>query len=265
MVAEHRHQYPARASAFAVCQSISKNSAYTDACPFSSTSSHHALSAPMTPMWFGTTSITCPMSCSASARDEPVEIFRAADFGIEGAVVDDVVAVPAAGARAQIRRAVNVADAELRQVRHDRGRVAKRESAMQLQAVGRARYAHRLGATARARPRGRRRTLRLEPGDERGKTRVGFPLLERHRQLAPPVRMLVYGARQVRLLADFHRIFELRDHQHRRRAREVRMQRLAQRGHGLGAAGRAGAHARRQQPLALQRAQRGPRARVRAR
>jgi hypothetical protein len=51
-------------------------------------------------------------------RDEAVEVVAVADLRVERGVVDDVVAVPAAGARAQVGRTVHVAHAEPREVRH---------------------------------------------------------------------------------------------------------------------------------------------------
>ncbi len=59
-----------------------------------------------------------------------------ADLGIEGVMVDHVVAVRAAGAGAEVGRAVDMADAERGQVGHDRDRVAEREAGVELQPVG---------------------------------------------------------------------------------------------------------------------------------
>jgi hypothetical protein len=75
----------------------------------------------------------------AQRGDESLEIRECADLGVESVVVHDVVAVRAAGAGAEVGRAVHVADAECRQVRHDRRGLAEGEAGVQLQAVGGAR------------------------------------------------------------------------------------------------------------------------------
>ena len=80
-----------------------------------------------------------PMPWRFERRDEALEVVAAADLRIERAVVDDVVAVQAARSRAQVRRAVDVADAERGEVGHQRGRRRRSEVAVQLQPVGRAR------------------------------------------------------------------------------------------------------------------------------
>ena len=71
--------------------------------------------------------------------DHVIEFFARADFGIQHPVVDNVVAVPASRSCAQVRRAVDVADAKRRQVRDQRRHVGETEFAVQLHAVGRAR------------------------------------------------------------------------------------------------------------------------------
>src|SRR5207248_1541305 len=68
-----------------------------------------------------------------------LEIIALPDLRVEGVVVDHVVAVRAAGAGAEIRRAVQVADSELCQVRNDRRGVAEREAGVELHPVGGAR------------------------------------------------------------------------------------------------------------------------------
>ena len=62
--------------------------------------------------------------------DEGVELRLRAQFGVERAVIDDVVAVSAARPRAQQRRGVEVADAEPRPVRHERRRRGEAEVAV---------------------------------------------------------------------------------------------------------------------------------------
>src|SRR5580704_12554279 len=68
---------------------------------------------------------------------EALELLGRADLGVEAVVIDHVVAVRAAGAGAEVGRAVHVADAERGQVRHHRDGVAERETGVELQAVGR--------------------------------------------------------------------------------------------------------------------------------
>src|SRR5204863_2406282 len=57
-------------------------------------------------------------------------------FGIDRAVVTDVVSVPAAGPRPQIRRRVTGPHAELREIRRNLRRLAKGEARLELNAVG---------------------------------------------------------------------------------------------------------------------------------
>ena len=69
-------------------------------------------------------------------RDEVRVVFLAADLGVERLVVHgNVVAVRAALPRAQIRRAVDVAYAELGQIRDKRGSIPEPELAVQLQPI----------------------------------------------------------------------------------------------------------------------------------
>ncbi len=70
-------------------------------------------------------------------RDQRLVIRVRADFRVEALVVGDVVAVHAAGPRLQVRRGVQVRDAQVAQVRDDGRRVAEREALVELQAVGR--------------------------------------------------------------------------------------------------------------------------------
>ena len=76
----------------------------------------------------------------AMARElgcEALEILAAADLRVEGAVIDDVVTVAAAGASAQVWRAIDVTHAQRGEIRHQFGRPRKIEIAVQLQAVRR--------------------------------------------------------------------------------------------------------------------------------
>src|SRR5262249_28940858 len=70
---------------------------------------------------------------------------RAAELRIEGAVIDDVVAVRAARARLEMRRRVAVGDAEPVEVRHYSGSSGEPEAGVQLHAIRRHRDASTLG------------------------------------------------------------------------------------------------------------------------
>ena len=88
------------------------------------------------PMWFGTKSRISPMPWACSASISARKSASRADFRVEPVVVDDVVAVRRAGARLHDRRRIDVADPESGEVRHQGSGVAKREPAMELQAIG---------------------------------------------------------------------------------------------------------------------------------
>src|SRR5262249_23476592 len=60
-----------------------------------------------------------------------------ADLGIERAMIDDVVAVLAAGPCLQVGRGVAVRDPEIVQVRHQRSGIAEAELAVQLESIRR--------------------------------------------------------------------------------------------------------------------------------
>ena len=93
--------------------------------------------------------------------DERFEVLAASDLRVERVVVDDVVAVLAARARLEVRRAVDVADAQAGEVGHELCRLVEAEIAVELQAIGCAwnDRAHTLpraplaAAARRARPR----------------------------------------------------------------------------------------------------------------
>ena len=138
---------------------------------------------------------------------------------------------------------------------------------MQLQAVGRARD-RPLRAARRARgarvARGARRAARERSRQRVERARRAPSASSVERKLAPPVRLLVDGARQVRLLAHAEHVLELHDHDARRRAREIgvhgarelRRHRPASRRHRRSrpAAAAARARARCEQPRAILRA-----------
>jgi hypothetical protein len=74
---------------------------------------------------------------------QPAVGLGAAELLVQPAVVDDVVAVGAPRRGLEVRRAVEVADAEIGEVRHDRRRVVEGEPRVQLHAVGRPHVGHR--------------------------------------------------------------------------------------------------------------------------
>src|SRR6266704_2773911 len=61
----------------------------------------------------------------------------AAEFGVELAVVDDVIAVRAAGRGLQVRRAIEMADAQVSEIADDGRGIIEGEARMQLDTVGR--------------------------------------------------------------------------------------------------------------------------------
>ena len=75
----------------------------------------------------------------AQLRHEPIEILTTADLRIEGVVIDDVIAVCTACARAEIGRAVDVTDTQGGEVGDDRRQVVEGEAGIELHAVGGAR------------------------------------------------------------------------------------------------------------------------------
>src|SRR6266853_3055923 len=72
--------------------------------------------------------------------DEAVEIFRRANLRIEGVVVDDIVPVHTAGTSLKAGGNITVADADVRKIGNDFGRLIKCEVAIQLKAVSCHRY-----------------------------------------------------------------------------------------------------------------------------
>jgi hypothetical protein len=71
--------------------------------------------------------------------DQTPERWLAAELVVQTSMVDDVVAMRAAGRRLQVWRAVEVADAEGREVVCDRRGIVEREAGVQLHAIGGAR------------------------------------------------------------------------------------------------------------------------------
>ena len=83
-----------------------------------------------------------PEPVIAEGVDHRREIIFRPEFRIQLVMIGDVVAVHAAWSRLEDRREVDVADAELREVRRDRRRIIETEAGVQLQAIGRARNIH---------------------------------------------------------------------------------------------------------------------------
>src|ERR1700730_14022074 len=105
--------------------------------------------------------------------DQRPEIRLRADFRIEPIAVDDVVAVRRTRARLHDRRCVDMADAERRQIWHEGGRVAKREVAMELQAIGSPNRRKAVGALAH------QAAERSRASSHKAATRIAQPRLSR--------------------------------------------------------------------------------------
>jgi hypothetical protein len=74
------------------------------------------------------------------ARDggnQRIEVAARAELGVERPVIDDVVAVAAAGPGTEPRRGVQPADAQVDEVVDDAGGIAESEAGLQLQPVSR--------------------------------------------------------------------------------------------------------------------------------
>ena len=69
-------------------------------------------------------------------RYKAVELFRAADFGVERIVIYDVVSMHAAGASLEARRDVAVTDAEHGKIGNNFGCLLECEFLIELQAIG---------------------------------------------------------------------------------------------------------------------------------
>src|SRR6185312_1441442 len=92
----------------------------------------------------------------AQLRYQPIEILAAADLRIERVVIDHVITVGAARARAEIGRAVDVTDPQGRQVWDDRREVLEGEPGIEL---------HAIGGAWNPRRRGRAGTFRVRHGE----------------------------------------------------------------------------------------------------
>ena len=79
----------------------------------------------------------------AQLRHEQLEVLATADFRIERVVIDDVIAVCTARARAEIGRAVDVTHAQRGEVGDDRRQVFEGEAGIELHAVSGARNPRR--------------------------------------------------------------------------------------------------------------------------
>ena len=76
------------------------------------------------------------MPCSRSALTRRRKAASPPSSGLTRGRVDHVIAVHGAGAGAQQRRGVDMADAEAGEVRHQRHRIVQGETFMKLQAQG---------------------------------------------------------------------------------------------------------------------------------
>ena len=80
--------------------------------------------------------------------DQRFEGLVAAELGIEPVRIDHVIAVPATRARVKNRRGINIADAEVVQIRQNLARFGEAEVRRELQAIGGRRDLHCSAATA---------------------------------------------------------------------------------------------------------------------
>src|SRR5688572_8838187 len=96
-----------------------------------------------------------PHTMRPQSGHEGLKVFARADLRIECVVIDHVIAMHAARPRAEVRRAVDVADAEIREVGDQRSSVTKSELRIELNAVSGARNLHYF-AVARERSTARR-------------------------------------------------------------------------------------------------------------
>ena len=117
---------------------MSKWSAYRLAGPSSRTSHHQRLALPARAMWLGTVSSDHRQAAARRGR-RPAGRSRcgAAELVVQPAVVDDVVAVGAAGVRPAGSASSRGGSPESGQVRRQGSRVVEREAAVQLHPVGR--------------------------------------------------------------------------------------------------------------------------------
>ena len=88
-----------------------------------------------------------PHSVLAQCSAQPVEGCTVADLRIERVVIDDVVTVRTPRTGLEVRRGIDVAHAQRREIRHQLGRLREAELAIELQAIGGPRHigAHRRG------------------------------------------------------------------------------------------------------------------------
>ena len=86
-------------------------------------------------MWFGTKSRIRREAVGLQRGAERLESCFATELGIEGGVIDDVIAVGAAAARPHEGRRIDMSDAERLQIRRDVGGLLEAEILRELQAV----------------------------------------------------------------------------------------------------------------------------------
>ena len=116
---------------------MSKNEAYGEPGPFSSTSSHQACLAGPDPHVIGNDVENLSHPVRPQLIAEGVVVSLVANLGIEGIWIDDVISVRSAGAGLHVGGGVGVADSQLREIRHDFAGVAEGERVAELQPIGR--------------------------------------------------------------------------------------------------------------------------------
>ena len=136
-----------------------------DSSPHSRIDSHHGLSAPPTPIWFGTISMQQLQSVLRQPIGEADECFLAAEFRIDPGRIDTVVAVRRSRPREKDRRRIDMADAELGEIGHDRARLVEAEVFVELQAICRARRRRREARRLRPQPAAFKRKRRGRLGE----------------------------------------------------------------------------------------------------
>ena len=166
-----------------------------------------------------------PQTVRLEGRHEFLVALFSANFRIEDAVIDDVVAVGAPGTRPEVRRSIAVADPELGQIGDQLGRLGEGEIAVELKAIRGAWY--HCGAARQCRvamPQEGVAALASQRFVERREALIATPVFQIERQATAPVWMLVIlAAREIGLLDLAKNIFRLHHEHLRRRARQVGM------------------------------------------
>jgi hypothetical protein len=146
------------------------------------------------------------------------ESLLAAELQIDRRMVDDVVAVGGAGPRLVDRRGVEMADPEPREIRNDLRRVVEGEVLVELEPVGGARRGRRERSRARVAAAPFRCDHRRDFSERPAGCADRGEVLD---DLAPPVRMLFAGAREVRLIELPEHVLVLDRREHAAGTRQV--------------------------------------------